>query len=65
MKTHPVEVYDQLHGCCYVNTKEQRTLVRRSSKRITYGKSYGVKFGEIEDVLLDGEKIGIRFSAYE
>lgn len=61
----PVEVWDEMHGCCWVTSRRVRSLVTHSSKQISYGPSRAGKYGETEDILLGGEKVGFRFFTYE
>lgn len=61
-KKYPVEVWDTIQGCCYVDSLESK---KRFKKDAMFGENIAGQWGETQDVLIDGKVVGYRFFAYD
>ncbi len=62
----PIEVWDHMWGCCYVDNVTSRRLVKRASARVNYGNELRPgEHGETQDVLLDGKVVGFVWWSYQ
>lgn len=53
-----------MSGCCYVNSEIACSKMRHRAKCISFGPPIPNQYGETEDVLMDGQKVGFRFFSY-